>query len=57
VGFVAGSRFAFADVVDEHPVHDTQIKRLRHLALVIFRALGAGSFIQHECYQYGLCCP
>ncbi len=27
VDFVAGSRFAYADVAGEHPVHDTQIKR------------------------------
>ena len=39
VDFVAGSRFAHADAPGEHPVHDTQIKRLRHL-----------NFFQHECY-------
>jgi transposase len=39
VDFVAGSRFAYPDVASEHPVHDTQIKRLRHL-----------NFFQHECY-------
>ena len=39
VDFVAGSRFAYPDVAGEHPVHDTQIKRLRHL-----------NFFQHECY-------
>ena len=39
VDFVAGSRFAHADAAGEHPVHDTQIKRLRHL-----------NFFQHECY-------
>ena len=39
VDFVAGSRFAYAGVAGEHPVHDTQIKRLRHL-----------NFFQHECY-------
>ncbi|MFM0523350.1 ISL3 family transposase, partial [Caballeronia jiangsuensis] len=39
VDFVAGSRFAYPGVAGEHPVHDTQIKRLRHL-----------NFFQHECY-------
>jgi len=39
VNFVAGSRFAHADSVGDHPVHDTQIKRLRHL-----------NFFQHECF-------
>src|ERR1700681_380295 len=39
VDFVAGSRFGYAGVVGEHPVHDTQIKRLRHL-----------NFFQHECF-------
>ena len=39
VDFVAGSRFGYASVAGEHPVHDTQIKRLRHL-----------NFFQHECY-------
>jgi transposase len=39
VDFVAGSRFADPGVAGEHPVHDTQIKRLRHL-----------NFFQHECY-------
>ncbi|GAC1579355.1 MAG: ISL3-like element ISMac21 family transposase [Novosphingobium sp.] len=39
VDFVAGSRFAHADAAGEHPVHDTQIKRLRHL-----------NFFQHECF-------
>ena len=29
VDFVAGSRFAYPGVAGEHPVHDTQIKRLR----------------------------
>ncbi len=36
---VAGSRFAYAGIAGEHPVHDTQIKRLRHL-----------NFFQHECF-------
>jgi transposase len=39
VDFVAGSRFGYPGVAGEHPVHDTQIKRLRHL-----------NFFQHECY-------
>ncbi|SAL07924.1 hypothetical protein AWB81_08418 [Caballeronia arationis] len=29
--FVADSRFAYSGVAGEHSVHDTQIKRLRHL--------------------------
>ena len=37
VNFVTGSRFAHADAAGKHPVHDTQIKRLRHL-----------NFFQHE---------
>ncbi len=36
---VARSRFAYAGLAGEHPVHDTQIKRLRH-----------PNFFQHECY-------
>ena len=39
VDFVTGSRFAYPGVAGEHPVHGTQIKRLRHL-----------NFFQHECY-------
>jgi len=39
VDFKPGSRFAHADAVGEHPVRDTQIKRLRHL-----------NFFQHECF-------
>src|ERR1700759_3391565 len=39
VDFVAGSRFAYPGVAGVHPVHDTQIKRLRHL-----------NFFQHECF-------
>ena len=31
VDFVPGSRFAHAKAAGEHKVHDTQIKRLRHL--------------------------
>jgi transposase len=39
VDFRAGSRFSHPDVAGEHPVHDTQIKRYRHL-----------NFFQHECF-------
>ena len=39
VDFVPGSRFAHAKAEGEHKVHDTQVKRLRHL-----------NFFQHECY-------
>ncbi|MEX3936099.1 ISL3 family transposase [Paraburkholderia phymatum] len=39
VDFVAGSRFGYLGLAGEHAVHDTQIKRLRHL-----------NFFQHECY-------
>ncbi len=39
IDFVAGSRFTHPQVAGEHPVHDTQTKRLRHL-----------NFFQHECY-------
>ena len=39
VDFVAGTRFPAAGVTGLHPVHDTQIKRLRHL-----------NFFQHECF-------
>src|ERR1700741_3690967 len=39
VDFVAGSRFAYPGVPGEHPVHDTVIKRLRHL-----------NFFQLDCY-------
>lgn len=39
VDFVAGTRFPAAGVAGMHPVHDTQIKRLRHL-----------NFFQHECF-------
>ena len=39
VDFVAGTRFAAPGVACAHPVHDTQIKRLRHL-----------NFFQHECF-------
>lgn len=37
IDFVAGTRFAHPDAEGLHPVHDTQIKRLRHL-----------NFFQHE---------
>jgi transposase len=39
VDFVAGTRFPASGVAGVHPVHDTQIKRLRHL-----------NFFQHECF-------
>src|ERR1700739_666687 len=39
VDFVAGSRFAYPGLPGEHPVHDTVIKRLRHL-----------NFFQFDCY-------
>ncbi|OUL74126.1 ISL3 family transposase [Paraburkholderia hospita] len=39
VDFVVGSRFAYPGVPGEHPVHDTVIKRLRHL-----------NFFQFDCY-------
>lgn len=39
VDFVAGSRFPHPDAPGLHPVHDTQVKRLRHL-----------NFFQHECF-------
>ncbi len=39
VDFVAGTRFPVPNVAGVHPVHDTQIKRLRHL-----------NFFQHECF-------
>lgn len=39
IDFVAGSRFAYPGIEGAHPVHDTQIKRYRHL-----------NFFQHECH-------
>jgi transposase len=39
VDFKAGSRFPFPGRDGEHPVHDTTIKRYRHL-----------NFFQHECF-------
>jgi transposase len=39
VDFKPGTRFAHVDALGEHPVHDTQVKRLRHL-----------NFFQHECF-------
>lgn len=39
IDFVVGTRFPAAGVVGEHPVHDTQIERMRHL-----------NFFQHECF-------
>ncbi len=38
VDFRPGSRFNHPEVAGEHPVHDTQLKRYRHL-----------NFFQHEC--------
>jgi transposase len=40
VDFIAGTRFPASGVEGLHPVHDTQIKRLRHL-----------NFFQHECFM------
>jgi transposase len=39
IDFRAGSRFAHPEAAGSHPVHDTQIKRYRHL-----------NFFQHECF-------
>ena len=39
IDFKKGARFAHERVAGEHPVHDTQIKRYRHL-----------NFFQHECF-------
>jgi len=39
IDFVPGSRFGHPKADGEHKVHDTQIKRLRHL-----------NFFQHDCY-------
>jgi transposase len=39
IDFAAGSRFAHPAAAGLHPVHDTQVKRYRHL-----------NFFQHECY-------
>lgn len=39
VDFRSGSRFCHAEAAGEHPVHDTQTKRYRHL-----------NFFQHECF-------
>ena len=39
VDFTPGTRFAVLGVPGEHPVHDTTIKRYRHL-----------NFFQHECF-------
>lgn len=39
VDFVAGSRFPHPEIVGDHPVHDTVVKRFRHL-----------NFFQHDCY-------
>jgi transposase len=39
IDFAPGSRFAHPRAPGQHPVHDTQVKRLRHL-----------NFFQHECH-------
>lgn len=39
IDFAAGTRFAHPEAAGLHPVHDTQVKRYRHL-----------NFFQHECY-------
>jgi transposase len=39
IDFVVGSRFAHPQAPGAHPVHDTQVKRYRHL-----------NFFQHECF-------
>ena len=39
IDFVAGTRFPAGGATGVHPVHDTQVKRLRHL-----------NFFQHECF-------
>jgi len=39
IDFRRGTRFTHPDAQGEHPVHDTQVKRYRHL-----------NFFQHECY-------
>ena len=39
VDFRPGSRFNHPEVAGEHPVHDTRVKRYRHL-----------NFFQHECF-------
>ncbi|WP_028215681.1 ISL3 family transposase [Paraburkholderia mimosarum] len=39
IDFTAGSRFAHPEVAGAHPVHDTIVKRYRHL-----------NFFQHDCY-------
>ena len=39
VDFRPGSRFTHVDEPGQHPVHDTQVKRYRHL-----------NFFQHECF-------
>lgn len=39
VDFRSGSRFSHSELAGEHPVHDTQTKRYRHL-----------NFFEHECF-------
>ena len=46
IDFRRGSRFAHAAAGGAHPVHDTRIKRYRHL-----------NFFQHECSARGASAP
>ncbi|MEX3606430.1 MAG: hypothetical protein VB142_09485 [Burkholderia sp.] len=39
IDFVAGSRFPHPEIASGHPVHDTVVKRCRHL-----------NFFQHDCF-------
>ncbi|KVU28036.1 hypothetical protein WK65_08195 [Burkholderia ubonensis] len=39
IDFSTGTRFPYPEVVGAHPVHDTFVKRYRHL-----------NFFQHDCY-------
>jgi transposase len=39
IDFVAGSCFSHGQIAWDHPVHDTKMKRVRHL-----------NFFQHGCY-------
>ncbi|WP_197420751.1 transposase, partial [Burkholderia sp. MSMB1552] len=39
IDFTAGTRFPYPEVAGAHPVHDTVVKRYRHL-----------NFFQHDCY-------
>ncbi len=35
VDFTAGSRFAHPETAGQHPVHDTEVKRYRHLNFLV----------------------